>query len=57
MMFCLGATVGRQIDDPCKMRHLAAKSADSMLLNLPHCTPRDLFNLNSVLSIYRKGAF
>jgi hypothetical protein len=57
MMFCLGATVGRQIDYPCKMRHLAAKSADSMLLNLPHCTPRDLFNLNSVLSIYRKGAF
>jgi hypothetical protein len=32
MMFCLGATVG----DPCKMCHLVAKSADSMLLNLPH---------------------
>jgi hypothetical protein len=36
-MFCLGVTVGRRIGDPCKMRHLAAKSADSMLLNLPHC--------------------
>jgi hypothetical protein len=37
MMFCLGATVGRRIGDPYKMRHLAAKSADSMLMNLPHC--------------------
>jgi hypothetical protein len=36
MMFCLSATVGRRIGNPCKMRHLAAKSADSMLLNLPH---------------------
>jgi hypothetical protein len=36
MMFCLGATVSRRIGDPCKMRHQAAKSADSMLLNLPH---------------------
>jgi hypothetical protein len=37
-MFCLGLTVVCRIGDPCKMRHLAAKSADSMLLNLPHCT-------------------
>jgi hypothetical protein len=36
MMFCLGTTVGRRIGNPCKMLHLAAKSADSMLLNLPH---------------------
>jgi hypothetical protein len=36
MMFCLGATVGRQIGDPYLMRHLAAKSADLMLVNLPH---------------------
>jgi hypothetical protein len=36
MMFCLGATVGRRIGDPYLMRHLAAKSADLMLLNLPH---------------------
>jgi hypothetical protein len=32
MMFCLGATVGRRIGDPYKMRHLAAKSADSIFL-------------------------
>jgi hypothetical protein len=36
MMFCLGATVGRRIDDPYLMRRLAAKSADLMLVNLPH---------------------
>jgi hypothetical protein len=36
MMFCLGATVGCQIGDPYEMRHLAAKSADSMLMNIPH---------------------
>jgi hypothetical protein len=36
MMFCLGATVGRRIGDPYLMRHLAAKSADLMLVNLPH---------------------
>jgi hypothetical protein len=36
MMFCLGATVGRRIGDPYLMRHLAAKSADSMFMNLPH---------------------
>jgi hypothetical protein len=35
MMFCLGATVGRRIGDPYLMRHLAAKSADLMLVNLP----------------------
>jgi hypothetical protein len=37
MMFCLGATIGRQIGDPYLMCHLAAKSADLMLVNLPHC--------------------
>jgi hypothetical protein len=37
LMFCLGATVGRQIGDSYIMRHIAAKSADSMLMNLPHC--------------------
>jgi hypothetical protein len=31
--FSLGAIVG----DPYEMRHLAAKLADSMLMNLPHC--------------------
>jgi hypothetical protein len=36
MMFCLGATVGRQIGDPYQMRHLAAELADLMLVNLPH---------------------
>jgi hypothetical protein len=36
MMFFLGATVGRRIGDPYLMRHLAAKSADLMLVNLPH---------------------
>jgi hypothetical protein len=36
MMFCLGATVGRRIGDPYLVRHLAAKSADLMLVNLPH---------------------
>jgi hypothetical protein len=36
MMFCLGATVGRRIGDPYLMRHPAAKSADLMLVNLPH---------------------
>jgi hypothetical protein len=36
MMFCLGATIRHRIGDLCKMRHLAAKSADSMLLNLYH---------------------
>jgi hypothetical protein len=36
MMFCLGATIGRRIGDPYLMRHLAAKSADLMLVNLPH---------------------
>jgi hypothetical protein len=35
LMFCLGATVGRRISDSYIMRHLAAKSADSMLMNLP----------------------
>jgi hypothetical protein len=35
MMFCLGDTVGRRIGDPYLMRHLAAKSADLMLVNLP----------------------
>jgi hypothetical protein len=39
MMFCLGATVGRRIGDPYLMRHLAAKSADLMLVNLPHSSP------------------
>jgi hypothetical protein len=43
MKFCLGATVGRQIGDPCKMHHQAAKSADSMLLNLPHCSKCTIF--------------
>jgi hypothetical protein len=38
MLFCLGATDSRRIGDPHIMRHLAAKSADSMLLNLPHCS-------------------
>jgi hypothetical protein len=37
MMICLGATVGRRIGDPYLKRHLAAKSADLMLVNLPHC--------------------
>jgi hypothetical protein len=36
MMFCLGATVGRRNGDPYLMRHLAAKLADLMLVNLPH---------------------
>jgi hypothetical protein len=36
MMFYLGATVGRRFGDPYLMRHLAAKSADLMLVNLPH---------------------
>jgi hypothetical protein len=36
MSFCLGATVGRRIGDPYLMRHLAAKSAYLMLVNLPH---------------------
>jgi hypothetical protein len=36
MMFCLGATVGRRIGDPYLLRHLAAKSADLMLVNLPY---------------------
>jgi hypothetical protein len=36
MMFCLGATVGRRIGDPYLMRHLAAKSAGLILVNLPH---------------------
>jgi hypothetical protein len=36
MMFCLGPSVGRRIGDPYIMRHLAAKSADLMLVNLPH---------------------
>jgi hypothetical protein len=35
MMFCLGATIGRRIGDPYLMRHLAAKSADLMLVNRP----------------------
>jgi hypothetical protein len=35
-VFCLGATIGRQIGNPYEMRHLAAKSADSMLMNLPY---------------------
>jgi hypothetical protein len=35
MMFCLGATIGRRIGNPYLMRHLAAKSADLMLVNLP----------------------
>jgi hypothetical protein len=37
LMFCLGATVGRRIGDSYIVRHLAAKSADSMLMNIPHC--------------------
>jgi hypothetical protein len=37
MFFCLGATVGCRIGDPYLMRHLAAKSTDLMLVNLPHC--------------------
>jgi rRNA maturation protein Nop10 len=37
MKFYLGATVGRRIGDPYLMRHLAAESADLMLVNLPHC--------------------
>jgi hypothetical protein len=36
MMFCLGAAVGRRIGDPYPMHHLVAKSADLMLVNLPH---------------------
>jgi hypothetical protein len=36
MTFCLGATVSRRIGNPYLMRHLAAKSADVMLVNLPH---------------------
>jgi hypothetical protein len=36
LMFCLGATVGRRIGDSYIMCHLAAKSADSVLMNLPH---------------------
>jgi hypothetical protein len=36
MMFGLGATIGRRIGDPYLMRHLAGKSADLMLVNLPH---------------------
>jgi hypothetical protein len=36
MMFCLGATIGRQIGDTYLMCHLAAKLADLMLVNLPH---------------------
>jgi hypothetical protein len=42
MMFCLGATVGRRIGDPYLMPHLAAKSADLTLVNLPHS--RQLFD-------------
>jgi hypothetical protein len=39
MMFCLGAAFGRRIGDPYIKRHLAAKLADLMLVNLPHsCT-------------------
>jgi hypothetical protein len=41
MMFCLGATVGRRIGDPYLMCYLAAKSADLMLVNLPHSINRD----------------
>jgi hypothetical protein len=40
MLFCLGTTVGRRIGDPYLMRHQAAKSADSMFMNLPHWCPR-----------------
>jgi hypothetical protein len=51
IMFCLGATVGRRIGDSYKMRRLAAKSADSMLMNLPHSaastTINDFLNLKS----------
>jgi hypothetical protein len=36
MMFYLEATVGPRIGNPYEMRHLAAKSSDSMLMNLPH---------------------
>jgi hypothetical protein len=45
MTFCLGATVGRRIGDPYLMRHLAAKSADIMLVILPHyfCFLKRLF--------------
>jgi hypothetical protein len=42
LMFCLGATVGRRIGDPHLMRHLAAKSADLMLVILPHWKTRSL---------------
>jgi hypothetical protein len=42
MTFCLGATVGRRIDDPYLMRHLAAKSADLMLVNLSHSVSHTL---------------
>jgi hypothetical protein len=41
LMFCLGATVGRRIGNLYIMRHLAANSADSMLMNLPHWSARD----------------
>jgi hypothetical protein len=44
MMFCLGATVSRRIGDPYLMRHLAAKLADLMLVNLPHCHTATLSN-------------
>jgi hypothetical protein len=51
LMFCLGATVGRRISDSYIMRHLAAKSADSMLMNLPHCILMDVC-VTQELSVY-----
>ncbi len=59
MTFCLGATVGRRNDDPYLMRHLAAKSADSMLLNLPHWpgTPMLAARLSSAVSLRSLPAF
>jgi hypothetical protein len=36
MMFRLDAIGGRRIGDPYLLRHLAAKSADLMLVNLPY---------------------
>jgi hypothetical protein len=48
MMFCLGTTVGRRIGDSYLMRHLAAKSADFMLVNLPHWYQSDLFSMHLI---------
>jgi hypothetical protein len=54
MMFCLGATVRRRIGDPCKLRHLSAKSADSMLLNLPHWSNKPFETIFSSFKVIKK---